>query len=70
MGIFFGFFSWLINLFEISIVLQGLNHPLPEERPSHMGDDDDIAKAVTMSLKVCGCLVSLLLFFPSSFDLF
>ncbi|KAF2535096.1 hypothetical protein F2Q68_00020964 [Brassica cretica] len=30
---------------------EGLNNPLPEERPSHMGDADDIAKAVTMSLK-------------------
>ncbi|KAL0712937.1 hypothetical protein Bca4012_019915 [Brassica carinata] len=30
---------------------EGLSNPLPEERPSHMGDDDDIAKAVTMSLK-------------------
>ena len=72
-GHFFGLFSclsWLINLFEISIVLQGLNNPLPEERPSHMGDADDIAKAVTMSLKVCGCPVSLFFFFPSSFDLF
>ncbi|ESQ38310.1 hypothetical protein EUTSA_v10028549mg [Eutrema salsugineum] len=30
---------------------EGSSNPLPEERPSHMGDDDDIAKAVTMSLK-------------------
>ncbi|CAH2071292.1 unnamed protein product, partial [Thlaspi arvense] len=30
---------------------EGSNNPLPVERPSHMGDDDDIAKAVTMSLK-------------------
>ena len=38
-----------------------LSNPLPIERPSssHMGDGDDIAKAVTMSLKVCVCLVFL-----------
>ncbi|KAJ0264804.1 Plant UBX domain-containing protein 8 [Hirschfeldia incana] len=30
---------------------EGSSNPLPEARPSHMGDDDDIAKAVTMSLK-------------------
>lgn len=30
---------------------EGLSNPIPEERPSRMGDDDDIAKAVTMSLK-------------------
>ncbi|CAH8341616.1 unnamed protein product [Eruca vesicaria subsp. sativa] len=30
---------------------EGLSNPTPAERPSHIGDDDDIAKAVTMSLK-------------------
>uniref|UniRef100_A0A1J3HDQ8 FAS-associated factor 2-B n=1 Tax=Noccaea caerulescens TaxID=107243 RepID=A0A1J3HDQ8_NOCCA len=30
---------------------EGSIHPLPVERPSNLGDDDDIAKAVTMSLK-------------------
>ncbi|CAH8273006.1 unnamed protein product [Arabidopsis lyrata] len=30
---------------------EGSNNPLLEERPPHVEDDDDIAKAVTMSLK-------------------
>ncbi|KFK31923.1 hypothetical protein AALP_AA6G176600 [Arabis alpina] len=30
---------------------EGMNNPLPEARPSHRDGDDDIAKAVTMSLK-------------------
>ncbi|KAF8113099.1 hypothetical protein N665_0056s0004 [Sinapis alba] len=34
------------------VEVEGLSNPLPVERlPSHMGDDDDVAKAVTMSLK-------------------
>ncbi|KAG2312254.1 hypothetical protein Bca52824_023811 [Brassica carinata] len=34
------------------VEVEGLSNPLPVEKPSsHMGDDDDVAKAVTMSLK-------------------
>ncbi|KAG2332998.1 hypothetical protein Bca52824_004178 [Brassica carinata] len=34
------------------VEVEGLSNPLPVERPlSHIGDDDDIAKAVTISLK-------------------